>query len=91
MMNVCFSVPQSRPLKPWRNHVFMSCVYPLVKFKAHYNSLILIICVYLGDADGLGNTRKKELVKSCQTFGIQTNNVKSVNRPYVFDRSPPYF
>lgn len=37
----------------------------------------------LGNADGLGSIRKKELVKSCQTFGIQTSHVKSLDLPYV--------
>lgn len=37
----------------------------------------------LGNADGLGPIRKKELVKSCQTFGIPNNNVKSLDNAQV--------
>lgn len=34
-----------------------------------------------GNAQGLGQLRKKELVRSCQTLGIHPGDVKCINDP----------
>lgn len=44
-----------------------------------------VLCLSTGNADGLGSIRKKELVKSCQTFGIPNNNVKSLDNADLQD------
>ncbi|KAI9481574.1 MAG: phosphatidylinositol glycan [Benjaminiella poitrasii] len=48
-------------------------------------SRVHVLCLSIGNADGLGDIRKKELVKSCQTFGIQTSHVKPMNNPELQD------
>ncbi|CAO3673230.1 unnamed protein product [Rhizopus stolonifer] len=47
-------------------------IYPLIDF-------------ITGNAEGLGSLRKKELVKSCQTFGISPSQVKCVDHPSLED------
>lgn len=44
-------------------------------------SRIHVLCLSTGNADGLGSMRKKELVKSCQTLGIQPSHVKATENP----------
>ncbi|KAG0172677.1 hypothetical protein DFQ30_009904 [Apophysomyces sp. BC1015] len=46
---------------------------------------IHVLCLSTGNADGLGNRRKKELVKSCQVFGIQPALVKSLDHAELQD------
>jgi N-acetylglucosaminylphosphatidylinositol deacetylase len=72
----------------------ISSLKSLAKSRVHVlclstgNKLVIIRLNYLlkytcqiGNADGLGSIRKKELVKSCQTFGIQPHNVRSLDNP----------
>lgn len=43
-----------------------------------------ILCLSSGNAEGLGETRKKELVKSALTLGLQSeDDVLVIDSPYV--------
>lgn len=45
---------------------------------------VKILCLSTGNADGLGETRKKELVKSAMTLGLrQEDDVFVIDSPYV--------
>lgn len=45
---------------------------------------VKILCLSTGDADGLGETRKKELVKSAMLLGLrQEDDVFVIDSPYV--------
>ncbi|KAI8140435.1 putative deacetylase LmbE-like domain-containing protein [Fennellomyces sp. T-0311] len=44
-----------------------------------------VLCLSTGNADGLGATRKKELTRSCQVFGIPPSNVKAIDHPELQD------
>lgn len=55
---------------------------------------VKILCLSSGDADGLGETRKKELVKSGMQLGLRNeSDVFIVENPYVLigDRVPELF
>jgi N-acetylglucosaminylphosphatidylinositol deacetylase len=43
----------------------------------------LLLVQLIGNHDGLGETRKKELVASCKTFGIREANILVLEREYV--------
>lgn len=47
------------------------------------NCNIYLLCLSTGDADGLGQTRKKELEKSCDFFGIK--GLEIVDDPSIRD------
>ncbi|KAI8642798.1 putative deacetylase LmbE-like domain-containing protein [Parasitella parasitica] len=57
----------------------ITCLRTLTKSRIH------VLCLSIGNADGLGVIRKKELVKSCQTFGIPASHVKSLDLPELSD------
>lgn len=38
----------------------------------------------IGNHDGLGEIRKKELIASCKMFGIRESNVLVLEREYVY-------
>jgi N-acetylglucosaminylphosphatidylinositol deacetylase len=45
---------------------------------------VKILCLSTGDADGLGETRKRELVKSAMMLGVrQEDDVFVIDSPYV--------
>ncbi|KAI8578179.1 hypothetical protein K450DRAFT_248503 [Umbelopsis ramanniana AG] len=44
-----------------------------------------VLCLSKGDAENLGNQRKRELVKSCQVLGIPSSRVKTVDHPDLPD------
>ncbi|ORZ09219.1 putative deacetylase LmbE-like domain-containing protein [Absidia repens] len=44
-----------------------------------------VLCLSTGNADGLGNIRKKELVRSCQKFDISSTHVKSLDHSELQD------
>ncbi|KAH8551663.1 LmbE-like protein [Umbelopsis sp. PMI_123] len=44
-----------------------------------------VLCLSKGDAENLGNQRKRELVKSCQVLGIPSSRVKIVDHPELPD------
>ncbi|ORE09621.1 LmbE-like protein [Rhizopus microsporus var. microsporus] len=51
----------------------------LVKCRVH------VLCLSNGNAQGLGQLRKKELVRSCQTLGVHPGDVKCINDPTLQD------
>ncbi|CAO3625104.1 unnamed protein product [Cunninghamella echinulata] len=48
-------------------------------------SRIHVLCLSTGNADGLGNIRKKELSRSCQTFDILPSHIKALNHEDLQD------
>ncbi|KAI7899911.1 putative deacetylase LmbE-like domain-containing protein [Cokeromyces recurvatus] len=57
----------------------------ITSIRTMIKSRIHVLCLSTGNADGLGDIRKKELIKSCQTFNIQPSHVKSLNNPELQD------
>jgi N-acetylglucosaminylphosphatidylinositol deacetylase len=39
----------------------------------------------IGNADGIGHIRSRELQKSCQSFGIEENNIYIIDDPRLKD------
>jgi N-acetylglucosaminylphosphatidylinositol deacetylase len=53
---------------------------------------VKILCLSTGNADGLGETRKKELIKSAMLLGLrQEEDVFVVDSPYVYHQDPQPF
>mmetsp|Transcript_38937 Transcript_38937/g.39634 ORF Transcript_38937/g.39634 Transcript_38937/m.39634 type:complete len:224 (+) Transcript_38937:75-746(+) len=49
------------------------------------NSVVSILCLSNGNADGLGNIRAKELLLSADVFRIERRNVHIINSPFLCD------
>ncbi|KAF9411553.1 N-acetylglucosaminyl-phosphatidylinositol de-N-acetylase, partial [Entomortierella beljakovae] len=48
--------------------------------KPENGNTVRVLCMSSGNHDGLGETRKKELVASCATFGIRESQVTVLER-----------
>ena len=46
---------------------------------------VFLLCLSSGDFDGLGETRKKEILKSARVFGIEEDRVRVVEHPELQD------
>ncbi|KAI8342729.1 putative deacetylase LmbE-like domain-containing protein [Chlamydoabsidia padenii] len=60
---------------------------PTLTFLQSFSSKtrIHVLCLSTGNADGLGDIRKKELVRSCQKFNISSSHVKSLDHRELQD------
>ncbi|KAG0291553.1 N-acetylglucosaminyl-phosphatidylinositol de-N-acetylase [Linnemannia gamsii] len=53
--------------------------------RPEHGNIIHVLCMSSGNHDGLGETRKKELVASCKTFGIREANILVLEREELQD------
>ncbi|KAI8990787.1 hypothetical protein BDF20DRAFT_996795 [Mycotypha africana] len=77
------------------NHVLILTAHPddecmffgptITSLKTLTKARLHVLCLSNGNADGLGELRKKELVKSCQTFGLQPSHVQCKHHPDLQD------
>lgn len=52
---------------------------PLLLSRRASGDDIYVLCLSTGNFEGIGETRCKELYKSCNVYGIRKENVKIVN------------
>ncbi|KAI9319647.1 putative N-acetylglucosaminyl-phosphatidylinositol de-N-acetylase [Dichotomocladium elegans] len=57
----------------------------IASLKSRSKARLHVLCLSTGNADGLGATRKKELTRSCQVFGIPGSNVQVLDIPELQD------
>ncbi|KAF8973389.1 hypothetical protein BGZ46_009955 [Entomortierella lignicola] len=53
--------------------------------RPEHKNTVRVLCMSSGNHDGLGETRKKELFKSCATFGIRESHVTVLEREELKD------
>ncbi|KAF9549114.1 N-acetylglucosaminyl-phosphatidylinositol de-N-acetylase [Mortierella hygrophila] len=53
--------------------------------RPEHGNTIHVLCMSSGNHDGLGETRKKELVASCKIFGIRESNILVLEREELQD------
>ncbi|KAF9352035.1 N-acetylglucosaminyl-phosphatidylinositol de-N-acetylase [Mortierella sp. AD094] len=53
--------------------------------RPEHGNTVRVLCMSSGNNDGLGETRKKELVASCATFGIRESQVTILEREELQD------
>ncbi|KAI9106012.1 putative deacetylase LmbE-like domain-containing protein [Phlyctochytrium arcticum] len=46
---------------------------------------VSVLCLSQGNAEGLGSVRRKELVESCKTLGVPSQNVQCIDHPELQD------
>ncbi|KAG0240776.1 hypothetical protein BGX31_001664 [Mortierella sp. GBA43] len=53
--------------------------------RPEHGNTVRVLCMSSGNHDGLGETRKKELLASCKSFGIRESNVTLLDRDDLKD------
>ncbi|KAI7823541.1 putative deacetylase LmbE-like domain-containing protein [Gamsiella multidivaricata] len=53
--------------------------------RPEHGNIVRVLCMSSGNHDGLGETRKKELVASCKSFGIRETHVTILEREELKD------
>ncbi|KAI1316888.1 N-acetylglucosaminyl-phosphatidylinositol de-N-acetylase [Mortierella claussenii] len=53
--------------------------------RPEHGNIVRVLCMSSGNHDGLGETRKKELVASCKAFGIRESHVTILERDELKD------
>ena len=57
----------------------------LQNIKEHKNTILSVLCLSSGNADGLGKVREKELIESCKHLGIDSKYVNIIDDPNLQD------
>ncbi|KAJ2160833.1 hypothetical protein GGF46_001963 [Coemansia sp. RSA 552] len=87
-------VPTEKQAKPKKHYLFVTahpddeCMFfspTLAALARRPNTNISLLCLSKGDADGQGETRKKELVKAAVSFGLTPDSVIIVDDPNLPD------
>ncbi|KAJ8771965.1 hypothetical protein K2173_027142 [Erythroxylum novogranatense] len=58
---------------------------PTISFLISRGNNLRILCLSIGDADGLGKTRKDELCRACAVLQVPLQQVKVLNHPELQD------
>ncbi|RYR64313.1 hypothetical protein Ahy_A03g010447 isoform C [Arachis hypogaea] len=58
---------------------------PTINFLTSRRHNVQVLCLSIGDADGKGNIRKKELFQACVALKVPMQQVKIVNHPDLQD------
>ncbi|KAI8087898.1 putative deacetylase LmbE-like domain-containing protein [Gilbertella persicaria] len=90
-----FSLAHFQKVLPFKNNILVLTAHPddecmffgptLTSLRTLTKARVHILCLSTGNAEGLGHIRKKELSKSCQTFGILPSHIKSIDHPQLQD------
>ncbi|KAI8352072.1 putative deacetylase LmbE-like domain-containing protein [Blakeslea trispora] len=90
-----FSLAQFEKVLPFKNNILILTAHPddecmffgptLTSLKTLTKTRLHVLCLSTGNAEGLGHQRKRELIKSCQVFGISANHVQSIDHSDLQD------
>ncbi|KAJ3693927.1 hypothetical protein LUZ60_009407 [Juncus effusus] len=58
---------------------------PTINYLVSEGHLIHLLCISVGNADGLGNMRKEELYRACTVFKIPSEQIKILDDPNLQD------
>lgn len=62
---------------------FSPAITNIIKFGEVNNNEIFLACLSKGNYEGLGIIRENELLKSCLTLGIKSENLFVFDHPYL--------